>query len=407
MELTRRKFLTRSALIGCSVAASPVLTPVTFASAPFDHRLVVIILRGAMDGMDVVQPYGDRELAGLRPMLPFGEVAGSYDLGGFYAMHQEFAPLQPLWKAGELAFAHAVSTPYRDQRSHFDGQDLLEAGTEVLEVRATRDGWLNRMLQEVPGIGAETAYAVGHDTLNVLSGAAPVANWAPDVGLALSPQARRLMERVMHDDTLFREALAEAAVLSRLVVPESDEVGEDGMMASAMMVPKKTAAAAGTAAIAAFAAERSRGASRIAAFSINGWDTHAAQSRAILPALGELSNAALTLKEGFGREWEKTAVVAVTEFGRTARGNGTGGTDHGTGGAMLFAGGAIKGGQVLADWPGLGASELYQGRDLMPTRDVRAHLAWVMRGLFGFDQGLLERAVIPGLDMEKNPGLML
>ena len=407
MELTRRKFLTRSALIGCSVAESTVLTLVTFASAPFDHRLVVIILRGAMDGMDVVQPYGDRELAGLRPMLPFGEAAGSYDLGGFYAMHQELAPLQPLWKAGELAFAHAVSTPYRDQRNHFNGQDLLEAGTEVLEVGATRDGWLNRMLQEMPGIEAETAYALGHDTLNVLSGAAPVANWAPDVGLALSPHARRLMERVMHDDTLFREALAEAAVLSRLVVPESDEVGEDGMMASAMMVPKKTAAAAGTAAIAAFAAERSRGASRIAAFSINGWDTHAAQSRAILPALGELSNAVLTLKEGLGREWEKTAVVAVTEFGRTARGNGTGGTDHGTGGAMLFAGGAIKGGQVLADWPGLGASELYQGRDLMPTRDVRAHLAWVMRGLFGFDQSLLARAVFPGLDMEKNPGLML
>ena len=120
-----------------------------------------------------------------------------------------------------------------------------------------------------------------------------------------------------------------------------------------------------------------------------------------------MSGAVLALKEGLGREWEKTAVVAVTEFGRTARGNGTGGTDHGTGGAMLFAGGAIKGRQVVADWPGLETSELYQGRDLMPTRDVRAHLAWVMRGLFGFDQGLLERAVFPGLDMEKNPGLML
>lgn len=255
MELTRRKFLTRSALISCSVAASPVLTPVTFASAPFDHRLVVIILRGAMDGMDVVQPYGDRALAGLRPMLPLGEVAGAFDLDGFYAMHHGLAPLQPLWEAGELAFAHAVSTPYRDQRSHFDGQDLLEAGTEVLEGGATRDGWLNRMLQEVPGVEAETAYAVGHDTLNVLSGAAPVANWAPDVGLDLSPQARRLMERVMHEDMLFRDAFAEAVMLSRLEVPESDEVGEDGMMASAMTAPKKSAAAAGTAAIAAFAAD--------------------------------------------------------------------------------------------------------------------------------------------------------
>ena len=134
-------------LIGCSAAASPLLTPISFAAAPFEQRFVVIILRGAMDGVDVVQPYGDRALAGLRPKLGFGEAAGALDLDGMFALHPGLAGLMPLWAAGELGFAHAVSTPYRDKRSHFDGQDLLEAGTAELGAATGRDGWLNRMLQ--------------------------------------------------------------------------------------------------------------------------------------------------------------------------------------------------------------------------------------------------------------------
>lgn len=409
MDLTRRAFLTRTALIGCSAAASPLLTPISFAAAPFEQRFVVIILRGAMDGVDVVQPYGDRALAGLRPKLGFGEAAGALDLDGMFALHPGLAGLMPLWAAGELGFAHAVSTPYRDKRSHFDGQDLLEAGTAELGAATGRDGWLNRMLQTVPGLSTETAYAIGHDEMAVLSGRAPVANWAPDAALELSPQARRLMEKVMHDDPLFRDALAEALLLARVEGVMDDEAAMGGMAGMSGMAGMggMEPATQGLGAIADFAAERLRGPARIAAFSIGGWDTHAGQSKAIGRALGELQETILRLKAGLGPIWGQTAVVAMTEFGRTARENGTGGTDHGTGGAALMAGGAIKGGRVYGEWPGLEERALYQGRDLMPTRDVRAYAGWIMRGLFGLETSLLESAVFPGLDMGKNPGLTL
>lgn len=411
--LTRRTFLIRSGLLGCSAAASPLLTPITFAATPGDNRLVVIILRGAMDGLDVVQPYGDPALAGLRRSLRSGPDAGAHDLDGFYALHPGLGALLPLWQAGELAFGHAVSTPYRDKRSHFDGQDLLEAGTSDLAPASARDGWLNRLLQQQGITGAETAYAIGRDALPVLAGRAPVANWAPDAGLLISPQARRLAEAVMHDDPLFRMALSEALQLSRMDIPDltDDDTDTDSMAAMAparsMGQPQAGGSVAGHVAIADFAAERLRGAARIAAFSLNGWDTHMAQAAVLPGVLAQLAETVLALRDGLGPVWVQTAVLAVTEFGRTARENGTAGTDHGTGGAMLMAGGAIRGGRVLADWPGLGADALYDGRDLRPTRDVRDVVAWAMRGLFGLDRSVLETAVFPGLDMGADPRIIL
>lgn len=430
LSLTRRAFLVRSGLWGCSIAASPLATPVTFAAAPGDNRLVVIILRGAMDGLDVVQPYGDPALAGLRRTLLTGEAGGAADLDGFYALHPGLEPLLPLWRAGELAFAHAISTPYRDKRSHFDGQDLLEAGTSGLGDAPGRDGWLNRLLQQQGGVVADTAYAIGHDALPILAGRAPVANWAPDAGLQLSSQARRLAETMMHDDPLFRMALDEALALTGLPATadamggiDSDadgdmdaamtgDMGSDmgGDMAAAPQQPRRAAtvkAAQGHLAIAGFAAERLRGAARIAAFSLGGWDTHQRQAVTLRRALTPLAETVLALKAGLGPDWARTTVLAMTEFGRTARENGTGGTDHGTGGAMLLAGGAVRGGQVVADWPGLAAGALLDGRDLRPTRDVRAHAAWVMRGLFGLDRTVLERVVFPDLDMGADPRLIL
>ncbi|NCT13630.1 MAG: DUF1501 domain-containing protein, partial [Rhodobacterales bacterium] len=150
-----------------------------------------------------------------------------------------------------------------------------------------------------------------------------------------------------------------------------------------------------------------RGETRIASFSIGGWDTHGNQANFLGRALGRLSDTIITLREGLAQDWDRTAVICLTEFGRTARENGTRGTDHGTGGAVLLAGGALRGGRVLGDWPGLDESDLYAGRDLMPTRDVRAHAGWLMRGLFGFDRAVIEGAVFPGLDLGADPGLLL
>ncbi|MCR8827741.1 DUF1501 domain-containing protein [Pseudosulfitobacter koreensis] len=398
-DLSRRFFLTRSAVLGCSLAASPLLTPVTFAAAPWNRRLVVILLRGAMDGLDAVQPYGDPAYAGLRGSLVGGPQNGALDLDGFFALHPGLQALAPMWQAGELGFAHAVSTPYRDKRSHFDGQDLLEAGTDTLQ-GGVRDGWLNRMLQEVPGVTADTAYAIGLGDLPILRGKAPVANWTPEATLSLSPQAERLLAMVSESDPAMHAALAEAALLSAVDTPATS-----GNMARDMQQARK----GGThLKIAEFAAKRLREDARVASFSLNGWDTHRAQHRSLKGALGTLADTLVHLKQELTDPvWAKTAVVAMTEFGRTARENGTQGTDHGTGGLMVMAGGAIRGGKVHADWPGLDEPDLYQNRDLMPTRDVRAHAAWIMRAMTGLDRATLERVIFPGLDMGRDPGLLL
>lgn len=386
--LSRRDFLARSGLIGCSLAASPLLTPVSFAAAPWDTRLVVIILRGGMDGLDVLQPYGDPAFSTLRGTLAVGPRGGALDLDGYFALHPRLAPLMPMWSAGQLAFVNAVSTPYRDKRSHFDGQDLLEAGTSSLA--GVRDGWLNRMLQTVPGITARTAYAIGRNDMRLLTGTAEVANWSPDAQFDLSPQAARLMELITESDPAMHAALAEAQVLAA-----SGSKSRKGRSAEHIQVAE-------------FAANQLSNDARIAAFSLNGWDSHNNQRRVIGNALDRLADTLITLRDKMrGNTWRKTAVIAMTEFGRTARQNGTGGTDHGTGGLMVLAGGAVRGGRIYGDWPGLGESDLYQGRDLMATGDVRAHAAWIMRGLTGLDRAALEGVVFPGVDMGRDPGLLL
>lgn len=396
-HLSRRKFLLKAGLLGCSAAASPLITPMSFAAAPWEARLVVIILRGGMDGLDVVQPYGDPALAGLRRSLGFGQAAGATDLDGFFALHPGLAGLMPLWQAGELGFAHAVSTPYRDKRSHFDGQDLLEAGTGDATTTSRRDGWLNRLLATVPGAARQTGFSIGREDLMILNGSAPVSSWSPDARLDLSPQSKRLLELVYHEDPLFRAAITEAIALAEDLDPGADVASYEEAMT--MMQQNMTAAnrGKGHVKIAKFAAERLREDTRIASFSINGWDTHSNQAGALSRGLGKLQDTILTLRDDLGPVWQKTCVLAMTEFGRTARENGSGGTDHGTGGAMVMAGGAVRGGQVYSDWPGLAEPDLYQGRDLRPTMDVRAYAAGAMQGLFGLETSILEGAVFPGL----------
>ncbi|WP_295532227.1 DUF1501 domain-containing protein [uncultured Thioclava sp.] len=396
--ISRRLFLRSASLIGCSAAAWPLLSPVTFASAPGDERLVVIILRGAMDGLDVVRPIGDPDYATYRkPSLTDGKTGPA--LNDFYALHPAMSDLMPLWTAGELGFAHAVATPYRDKRSHFDGQDILEAGTglDVLEPQV-RDGWLNRMLQAVPDLKSDTAYAVGRDEMKVIEGPAPSMSWAPKTQLRISDQSQRLLERVYEEDPLFHAAAQEALEISARL--EAEKTAEKNGMAR---LPKIKGQGAD---LAAFAAARLREDTRIATFSIGGWDTHRNQRNVLAGRLSDLTGAILALKSGLGRDWGKTTVLAMTEFGRTARENGTAGTDHGTGGALIMAGGAIRGGRVYGHWPGLADHALFEQRDLMPTADVRAYAAWAMRGMFGFEKGLLESTVFPRLDMGDDPRII-
>ena len=400
--MDRRKFLLRAGALGCSAAASPLVTPVAFADAPWEGRLVVVLLRGAMDGLDVLRPTFDPAFAGLRDGLMTGAGAGGIELADGWLLHPGLADLAPLWRAGELSFAHAVSTPYRDRRSHFDGQDMLEAGSAA-EDRPERDGWLNRMLTLLPGVEARTAYALDQTEPLILKGEAPYSQWSPRTRLALTPQAQRLLELVQGTEPMVAAASARAIEIAAQVDAEAEMAEEtEDMMAEMGGVTGNGAHLA----LARFAATRLRGDTRVAAFSLNGWDTHARQVGMLNGALRRLSETILTLKAGLGPVWDKTAVLFMTEFGRTVRPNGTGGTDHGTGGAMVMAGGALRGRQVVTDWPGLDEADLYRGRDLMPTRDVRAMAAWVMRGLVGLERGDLERVVFPGLDMGDDPRLI-
>ncbi|MCC5957161.1 MAG: DUF1501 domain-containing protein [Natronohydrobacter sp.] len=401
-SLSRRRFLTRSLALGCSAAASPLLTPVTLAAAPGDNRLVVIILRGAMDGLDVLRPVGDPNFRTLRPTLAGDGLA----LDNFFALHPALDGLHPLWQAGELAFAPATSTPYRDRRSHFDGQDHLEAGTAgTLPPALQRDGWLNRMLTLLPQADARTAFAVGRERMLILEGQAPMTQWAPGTELDLSPQSRLLLGYLFAADPLFSDAGLTALDMTGMDLPDPDDDDEDAMMSMMAQPPEPSAGDAG--ALAAYVAEQLRGPTRIASFSLSGWDTHFRQERAILPALGRLQDAILTLRAGLGPDWSRTTVLAMTEFGRTMRENGTTGTDHGTGGALLLAGGALRGGRMFGGWPGLAEADMYAGRDLMPTRDIRAYAAWAMHDLFGLNASDLASTVFPGLDMGDTPRLLL
>ncbi|WP_265501870.1 DUF1501 domain-containing protein [Paracoccus beibuensis] len=378
--LSRRLFLKTSAVIGCSAAAHPLLSSAAFASAPGENRLVVIILRGAMDGIDA-----------LRSTLSLGPDHGATDLDGFFALHPGLSDLLPLWRAGQMTFAPAVSTPYRDKRSHFDGQNMLEAGTGTdLDLDAQQDGWLNRLLQVMPGQVSETAYSMGAEQMRILRGPAPAKSWSPDATLNLSPQAEMLLSRIYHNDPLFRDASAEALEIVAGLSPRQPDKKRQ---------PEHLE-------LARFAADRLNRETRIATFSLAGWDTHAGQAGTLTRALGRLSKTILTLQAGLGAHWDTTTVMAMTEFGRTARENGSAGTDHGTGGAMLVAGGAVRGGQVLGGWPGLAEGALYDGRDLMPVRDIRAYAAWAMHAKFGIAKDRLERAVFPGLDIGQDPGLL-
>jgi len=363
----------RAFLLGCSAAASPFMTPVALADGPWDNRLIVIILRGAMDGLDVIRPVFDPLYAGLRPTLSGGGLPV-----GDWALHPALAPLLPLWQEGEFGAVHAVSTPYRDKRSHFDGQDILEAGGD------RDDGWLNRMIGLTPGMAAEVAYAVGRERMLVMDGAAPVSRWSPDVRLRVSPQAERLIQLVHEGDALFEAASEDALRIA-------------GQVDRLSGGPEHTR-------LAEFVVQRMRAQTRIASFSIGGWDTHGGQARGIARALGRLSEIVLSLRDGLGPVWGQTGVLCLTEFGRTARENGTGGTDHGTGGAALYFGGALNGGRVLGNWPGL--ADLYAGRDLMPVRDVRSYAGWALRGLFGSSVSDLEGTVFPGAEMGSDPGIV-
>jgi uncharacterized protein (DUF1501 family) len=384
--LSRRTFLASA----CCAAASPLITPMSFAAVPGDKRMITIVLRGALDGLHLVQPYTDPLLRQYRPDLALDPSKGLIDLDGRFGLHPEAADLMPLWKSGDLGFVHAVSTPYRDTRSHFDGQDILESGGEHVSDEDT--GWLNRALSSIPRGKDYKAIDVNTSAELILSGPNPVDVWSAQSDLRIDADELTFFKRLYGNDPAFSKVFGEA-------------VGAD---TDADNIFNGAARHEDPAGIAKLAAGMLKGDYRIANFSIGGWDTHIGQGYIFKRPLKGLVRAIATLKTELGPEvWSKTAILAMTEFGRTVRQNGSKGTDHGTGGLAIVAGGAIRGGKVYGKWPGLKENQLFENRDLMATGDVREIAAALLNSQFDISAGDLTSKVFPGLDLDlKSQGFL-
>jgi uncharacterized protein (DUF1501 family) len=387
-KIDRRALMAALALSGAGAALRPAFA---FAATPGEARLVVIILRGALDGLTAAPPYGDAHYTDLRGSLAIprpGGASGALDLDGFFGLHPALQGLHGRYAKKELIVFHAVATPYRE-RSHFDGQDLLENGTPI--PHGAPDGWLNRALAALPGKSA-AALAVGQNVPLMLRGPAKVTSWAPELLPAADEDTIARLMDLYAGDKLLGPALGEAlATNSLLAETHAGDMGDAKPGAN----PAKYAGAIAKSVGALLAAPDGP---RVAVFELTGWDTHANEGAAegvLAIRLGALDQAIASLADALGSHWQRTTVLAVTEFGRMAAANGTRGTDHGTGAAAFLVGGAVAGGHVIADWPGLSPSSLYQGRDLAPTRDLRAVMKGVLAGQMGLAPKTLSDSVFP------------
>jgi len=375
-----------------------------------DPRFITIVLRGALDGLAAVAPVGDPEWVRLRGdnAMTLDGATPALPLDNFFALNPAMPNLHRMYKAGEASIVHAVASPYRE-RSHFDGQDVLESG--VTKPGAIDTGWLNRALSALSPEGrpgGNDAFAVGPVTPLVVRGPAPVLSWTPPkLPPATDDTVMRLLDLYGHTDPVLARALEERVGLAAIA-------REDGLNMSPQKPTERPQGPA--AAVRAYFADAAGAAAkfmsrndgpRVGALAFDGWDTHQAEGAAngrLAALLGALDGALAAIESGIGPAWKETAVAVITEFGRTARINGTEGTDHGTATVALLAGGAIKGGRVIADWPGLAAANLYQDRDLKPTTDLRAILKGVLRDHLRVDERALASSVFPGTVALKGTG---
>ena len=375
---------------GASVFAAACLPRVASAAGARDPRLIVIVLRGALDGLSAVGPLGDPNYIELHRELALTRdgAHAAIPLDGFFGLNPAMKNFARLYRQKQALVLHAVATNYRE-RSHFDGQDVLESG--MPGPGRTESGWLNRAIGALPvGERAAGALAVGYTPPLVVRGDAPILGWAP---AGLPPPGDDLMSRLGalydHGDPELARALRAGFQADKMI----NGAGMAPLKEGGDAVEQMKKAATGAARL--MAAEDGP---RIAAMAFDGWDTHVAEGGAtgkLAQLLGGLDEALAALEIGLGPAWTQTAVAVVTEFGRTAHVNGDSGCDHGTGTVAFLAGGAVAGGRVIADWPGLSAANLYEGRDLKPTTDLRAAMKGLLADHLGLSAGRLGSAIYP------------
>jgi uncharacterized protein (DUF1501 family) len=344
-----------------------------FARAATAKRFVFVIQRGAADGLGTIGAIGDPAFVGARGDLAADLTAGT-KLDAMFALHPAMANAAGLYGRGQALFAHAIASPYRD-RSHFDGQNVLETGgTGAYQLK---DGWMNRLLGVVPTDDAR-AIAIAATVPMALRGPREVASYAPsslpDASDDLLARVTQLYQGDQQLHALWGEALATRQLTSDLAQDNGRNAAATGALAARLLAPANGA--------------------RIAMIETGGWDTHAGQRGRLNTQLKALDAMVSALRTGLGPAWSQTLVLVATEFGRTARINGTGGTDHGTATATMLLGGTVLGKRVVADWPGL--TKLYEDRDLTPTTDLDALIAGAVAGHFGVDPARTMATLFPG-----------
>jgi uncharacterized protein (DUF1501 family) len=391
--MTTRRHLLRAALAAGTLAPWATLSLGAAAPASNGKRFVLVVLRGGMDGLTAAPVIGDPAFADARGAL--GQFsAPPLPLQGPYALHPLLPELHAMYGRGEAAVLHAVGLPYRE-RSHFDAQQVLESGGTRPHELTT--GWLGRAL--AGGAGGSPLRAVALETAVplVLRGPTAVDTWAPS---ALPEPTADLVARL---STMYRNdpALAQALARARGLREDPDMAG----MASGAGGMAAGGGARGQAvALARKAAEFLQRGTQVAVLELGGWDSHANQAAPQGPMSNNLRTLDATLaalREGLtapeaGSAWARTVVLVATEFGREVAMNGTQGTDHGSGGVAFVLGGAVKGGRVLADWPGLARHERFEGRDLRVTTDLRAALRPLLADHLGVSRAALDSMVLPG-----------
>lgn len=348
------------------------------------RKLVVIIARGAMDGLSVTVPYADPDYRALRGSLAIAEPVqpnGALPLSEGFGLHPALTTLHEMYRAGQMRFAPAVAIPVR-VRSHFDAQDVLENGGEGL--RAQSDGWLNRALLASGGAGALKGLSIGAQTPLILRGSAETSSWAPGGRVRGEDRIASLLQDLYVTDPMLGTNLARGLETEALAMTMQDGTAP---------VRRNDVAGMGQAVARLMTGEAG---ADVVALSVDGWDTHARQLAQMQTRLEGLDALISGLRTGLGEEWTRTILIVATEFGRTARTNGTQGTDHGTASSLLLAGGAMKAGGSIGDWPTLAANRLFEDRDLAPTLDVRSVFKGVLRDHLGVDRAALDSTVFPG-----------
>lgn len=413
LPLTRRGALFAAASLGLSVTFLGRQAFAASESAEARRKLVVIICRGAMDGLSVSPPVGDPNYAALRgdiALAGFGQPDGALQLDGTFGLHPKLAAIHDLALKGQARIAPAIATPDR-ARSHFEAQDVLETG--MGGVYAADSGWLNRALQALSTQRHVEALSIGAQAPLILRGKIQAASWSPGGYRDADARLPGILTDLYAGDPLLApalaagletQAMAKLAVVKPAAAPATSPVmaattppaGAQQLQAKAQQAASGQAKSLGET-LARFMSEPNG--PQIAALSLDGFDTHANQGA----ANGQLAGRLLYLDavvdglaQGLGPEWANTLVVVCTEFGRTARVNGTHGTDHGTASTALLLGGALKGGGIIGDWPTLQQARLFENRDTAPTLDMRSLFKGALAGQMGLDRRTLDTLVFPG-----------